>query len=69
MLATQAGRAGAAVGTMVEPGAGTMIGGGIGAIVGGFIGYTTANAAAGVLYDWAENTHFIPATEIAAPSR
>lgn len=69
VLATQVGRAGAAVGTMVEPGGGTMIGGGIGAIVGGFIGYTTANAAAGVLYDWAENTHFIPAPEIAAPSR
>ncbi len=69
VLATQVGRAGAAAGTIVEPGAGTMIGGGIGAIVGGFIGYTTANAAAGVLYDWAENTHFIPATEIAAPTR
>ena len=46
-----------------------MIGGGFGAIVGGFIGYYTASAAAGVLYDWAENTRFIPATEIAVPSR
>lgn len=69
VLATQVGRAGAAVGTMVEPGGGTMIGGAIGAIVGGFIGYYTANAAAGMLYDWAENTRFIPAHEIAAPSR
>ena len=69
VLAAQFGRIGAGAGSMVEPGGGTMIGGVIGAVVGGFIGYTTANAGAGVLYDWAENTHFIPAPEIAVPAR
>ena len=69
VLAARAGRAGAAVGTMIEPGAGTMIGGGIGAIVGGFIGYTTANAATGVSHDWVENTQFIPAPGTAVPAR
>ncbi|NPD69798.1 hypothetical protein HN018_28305 (plasmid) [Lichenicola cladoniae] len=69
VLANQAGKAGAAVGTMIEPGAGTMIGGGIGAIVGGFVGYYTASTVAGVFYNWAENTHFIPAHEIAVPSQ
>lgn len=54
---------------MFEPGAGTMIGGAIGAIVGGFIGYQAGDAAAGELYDWAENTRFIPGVEIPVPRK
>lgn len=62
--ATQLGRLGVAVGTLIEPGVGTVIGGGVGSIIGGFIGYFSAEAAAGYLYDYAEGTVFSPAPEV-----
>ncbi len=65
--ATQLGRVGAAIGTFIEPGGGTAIGGGIGAILGGAIGYFGAEAATGYLYDFAEDTVFAPAPEVAVP--
>ncbi len=67
MGATQLGRAGAAVGTLIEPGLGTAIGGGVGAIAGGFIGYFGAERAAGYLFDFAEGTVFHPQPEVPAP--
>lgn len=67
--ATQLGRVGAGMGTLVEPGGGTAIGGGIGMIVGGFIGYLSAEAAAGYLYDFAEGTMFMQMPEVPVPSK
>jgi uncharacterized membrane protein YgcG len=52
------GAGGAMAGTAVAPGLGTAIGGFVGCAVGAFIGYSTAEAAAGYLYDWAEGTVF-----------
>lgn len=66
--ATQFGRAGAAIGTFVEPGLGTAIGGGIGALAGGFIGYFGAESAAGYLFDFAEGTVFQVQPEVAVPA-
>jgi len=59
------GAGGAWVGTGITPGLGTAIGGLAGCAVGAFIGYATAEAAAGYLYDWAEDTIF---TKIQAES-
>ena len=66
--ATQLGRVGAGIGTLVEPGGGTAVGGGVGAIVGGFIGYLSAEAAVGYLYDLAEGTVFVRMPELPVPS-
>lgn len=61
------GAGGAAAGTAVAPGLGTAIGGLVGCAVGAFIGYTTAEAAAGYLYDWEESTTFRQINPTAAP--
>ncbi len=69
LLAARLGRVGAGIGTLVEPGAGTVIGGGVGAALGGFIGYMSAEAVTGYVFDWAEDTIFLPAPEIAVPAQ
>lgn len=69
VVATQIGRAGAAIGTFIEPGGGTAIGGGIGAVLGGFVGYISAEAAAGYVYDFAEGTIFRPVPRVPVPGR
>jgi len=48
---------GAGIGS-VEPGGGTAIGGIVGGIVGGIAGYAGASWAAGLTYDWIEETYF-----------
>ena len=68
ILSARLGRVGAAVGTFIEPGFGTAVGGGIGVIAGGFIGYLSADAGAGYIYDWAENTIFTPVPEVPVPA-
>lgn len=67
LAATQFGRLGAGLGTLVEPGLGTAIGGGLGAIAGGFIGYFGAERASGYLFDFAEGTIFAPQPELPVP--
>ena len=67
LLAARLGRVGAAIGSAVEPGGGTAVGGLAGALVGGFIGYLSADAAAGYVYDWAENTIFTAMPEVPLP--
>ena len=64
------GAAGAAWGS-AEPGLGTAIGGFVGCAVGAFIGYRAAEAAAGYLYDWADDTIFtpVPAEPVAANTK
>ena len=61
------GQGGAYLGTAIEPGLGTAIGALGGCIIGGAAGYYAASAAAGVVYDWAEGTFFIPLPETAQP--
>ena len=61
------GGLGAAGGSIVAPGPGTAIGGIGGCIVGGFAGYFAGEAAAGWLYDWAEDTFFTPLPEVSGP--
>lgn len=62
-----AGQVGAYVGTAVEPGFGTAIGAFGGCIIGGAAGYYAASGAAGVVYDWAEDTIFTPLPETVQP--
>ena len=60
------GAGGAAVGTLASP-LGTAIGGIGGCIIGGGGGYWAASSAAGVVYDWGEDTFFTPLPSVAAP--
>lgn len=53
------GAGGAAVGTLASP-LGTAVGGVGGCIIGGLGGYWAASSAAGVVYDWGEDTFFTP---------
>lgn len=62
------GAAGAAWGS-AEPGLGTAIGGFVGCAVGAFIGYRAAEAAAGYLYDWADDTIFTPVPAESEPAK
>jgi hypothetical protein len=46
---------------------GTAIGGFSGCIIGGIGGYIGVSTLAGGVYDWAEETFFIPLPEVHAP--
>jgi hypothetical protein len=59
---------GAAIGTPEAPGLGTAVGGFVGCIIGGAAGYFAASGAAGVVYDWAEDTLFAPLPEMRGPN-
>lgn len=61
------GAGGAAFGTAATPGLGTAIGGGAGCIIGGIGGYWAASTVAGEVYDWAEDTFFMPLSEMEGP--
>lgn len=60
------GAGGAKVGS-IKPGIGTGIGGIGGCVIGGIGGYWGGSATGGYVYDWAEDTFFIPLPEVAAP--
>ena len=61
------GAGGAYLGTAATPGIGTAIGGFAGCVIGGAAGYYAASGAAGVVYDWAEDTIFTPLPPAPAP--
>lgn len=61
------GAGGAALGTAATPGLGTAIGGVGGCIIGGIGGYWAASTVAGEVYDWAEDTFFVPLPEVKGP--
>lgn len=61
------GAAGAAGGTLVEPGGGTAVGGFVGCAVGGALGYFGSSLAAESLYDWVEETWYDPLPQETQP--
>jgi hypothetical protein len=60
------GAGAAAIGTMASP-LGTVVGGIGGCIIGGFGGYLAGESLGGEVYDWAEETIFVPIPEVASP--
>lgn len=68
LAAAQGGRAGAALGTAIEPGGGTIVGGFVGAVIGGCIGYYLGSSTAGTIYEWGEGAVFRRLPEVSVPS-
>jgi hypothetical protein len=61
------GAGGAVLGTAFEPGGGTIVGGVGGCIIGGIGGYWAGEKISGYLYDWSEDTFFMPLAPAYAP--
>jgi hypothetical protein len=61
------GAGGAVLGTAIEPGGGTIVGGVGGCIIGGIGGYWAGEKISGYLYDWSEDTFFMPLAPASAP--
>jgi hypothetical protein len=61
-----AGRIGAGIGTMIEPGPGTAVAGIVFAMGGGALGYWAGEKVGGIVFDWSADTVFneLPETSI-----